>query len=103
MGDAWTETATVNEMPLRAPNDPNDKLSTINHDHHASILPLCTGLARRISSFLNTEPSTPLLRSVQEQTRIALGVIDTALERYRYPLSSAPSRTLPVPPSVTPS
>jgi FAD synthetase len=74
-------------MPLRSPTDLNDNPSaatSINsRDHdHASILPLCTGLARRITSFLNSDPGTPLLKAVQEQTRIALGVIDTALERY---------------------
>lgn len=76
-------------MPLRSPTDPNDTPSAATSNSintrepdHASILPLCTGLARRITSFLNSEPDTPLLKAVQEQTRVALGVIDTALERY---------------------
>jgi FAD synthetase len=60
-----------------------DPLDPVNYNRHASILTLCTGLARRITIFLNTEPDTLLLRAVQEQTKVALGVLDTALERFR--------------------
>jgi len=69
-------------MPLRSPTVSNDKLSALNYNHHASILPLCTGLARRITTFLNDDSETPVLRAVQEKTKVALGVIDSALDRY---------------------
>jgi FAD synthetase len=71
-------------MPLRSPTVSHDQLSALNYNHHASILPICTGLARRITIFLNNEAETPLLKAVQEQTKTALGIIDAALERYRY-------------------
>ncbi len=70
-------------MPLCAPEKPDDNAPVIN-GHDASILPLCAELAARVNAFLETEAATPLLRAVQEQTRVALGVISTALDRYRY-------------------
>jgi FAD synthetase len=74
----------MNEMPLCVPKDADDNVPVIN-GHDASILPLCAKLAARVNAFLETEAETPLLKNVQEQTRVALGVISTALDRYRYP------------------
>jgi len=62
------------------PSDTDDQLPIING--HATILPVCTTLAARVNLFLQSEAPTPLLKAVQEQTRVALGVIDTALEKY---------------------
>lgn len=73
----------MNEMSLRAPEDTGDN-TPIANGHDESIYPTCAALAARINNFLETEAPTPLLKAVQEQTRIALGVIGTALERYRY-------------------
>lgn len=73
----------MNEMPLCAPEKPDDNAPVVN-GHDASILPICAELAARVNAFLETEAETPLLRAVQEQTRVALGVISTALDRYRY-------------------
>jgi len=73
----------MNEMPLCVPTAAGDNAPVIN-GHDASILPLCARLAARVNAFLDTEAETPLLRAVQEQTRVALGVISTALDRYRY-------------------
>ena len=70
-------------MPLRVSEKTDDNAPVIN-GHDASILPLCAELAARVNAFLETEAATPLLRAVQEQTRVALGVISTALDRYRY-------------------
>lgn len=82
-------------MPLRSPTVSYDQQSALSYNHHASILPICTGLARRITIFLNNEADTPLLKAVQDQTRSSLGVIDAALERYRYfPPLVSPSRPL---------
>ncbi|TVY80321.1 putative FAD synthase [Lachnellula suecica] len=65
-------------MPLRAPDD---KPPT-NGDPATTILPVCNEIAGRVNAFLASEPATPLLRQVQEQTRTALGVISSALEKY---------------------
>ena len=54
----------------------------------STVAPICAEVAAKVSAFLESEPETPLLRRVQEQTRTALGVIGQALERYRYVLSS---------------
>jgi len=79
----------MNEMPLCVPTAADDNAPVIN-GHDASILPLCARLAARVNAFLDTEAETPLLRAVQEQTRVALGVISTALDQYRYiPLSAS--------------
>lgn len=45
---------------------------------------LCAQLHGRISEFLNSEVSDDLLKLVQHQTRIALGVAKEALAKYRY-------------------
>lgn len=44
---------------------------------------LCEHLHERIYAFLDSTPPTQLLRDVQEQVRISLGVVKEALERYR--------------------
>jgi len=68
-------------MPLRAPSSTDDQLPVIN-SHDATILPICAALSARVNAFLESEAETPLLKAVQEQTRVALGVIDTVLEKY---------------------
>ena len=45
---------------------------------------ICARIHDRISTFLTEETNEQNLRSVQEQTRISLGVISEALDRYRY-------------------
>ena len=64
------------------PSDTDDQLPIINGHGHATILPICAALAARVNAFLESDAPTPLLKAVQEQTRVALGVIDTALEKY---------------------
>jgi FAD synthetase len=49
---------------------------------------ICARIHDRISTFLTEETNEQNLRSVQEQTRISLGVISEALDRYRYILTS---------------
>lgn len=80
----------MNEMPLRAPEDIDDNAPVIN-GHSRSISSICARLDARVNAFLETEAPTPLLKAVQEQTRVALGVISTALERYRYGVLQHPS------------
>ncbi len=72
----------MNEMPLRAPEYINGEAPVAN-GHDESIRPICAFLAARVKAFLAHEAATPLLKSVQEQTRIALSVIDEALQKYR--------------------
>jgi FAD synthetase len=74
-------------MPLRAPEDTGDNAIPqtnghgINNDN--SIRPICAAIAARVNAFLDEKAETELLRTVQVQTRIALGVIKEALEKYR--------------------
>ena len=44
----------------------------------------CARIHDRIAAFLDKEDVSDRVKSVQEQTRIALGVIDQALEQYRW-------------------
>ncbi|KAH8678716.1 hypothetical protein BGZ60DRAFT_249348 [Tricladium varicosporioides] len=84
-------------MPLRAPEATDDKIGgnekalkpltngatiTSPRQNVESILPICQELADKVNAFLEKEVDTPLLRRAQEQTRVALGVISTALEMY---------------------
>lgn len=71
----------MNEMPLSA-QETGDNQPVVN-GHHDTILPICTALSAKVNAFLAAEAPTPLLKAVQEQTRVALGVISAALERYR--------------------
>lgn len=68
-------------MSLRAPEDTGDN-TPIANGHDESIYSTCAALATRVNTFLETEASTPMLKAVQEQTRVALSVIGEALERY---------------------
>jgi FAD synthetase len=45
---------------------------------------LCKRINEKISAFLAQDAETEALRSVQKHTRIALGVIEEALKKYRY-------------------
>jgi len=67
---------------MGGPSDTDNQLPIING--LATIAPICHALSARVTTFLEAEAATPLLKAVQEQTRVALGVIDTALEKYRY-------------------
>lgn len=45
---------------------------------------VCAEVAGKVNSFLESEVEGQVLKDVQAQTRIALGVIEECLERYRY-------------------
>jgi FAD synthetase len=70
-------------MQMSAGEATDEQSSAVN-GHYASIRPLCLELAARVNAFLHSEAETPVLKAVQEQTRVALGVISEALDRYRY-------------------
>ena len=53
-------------------------------DADGSIRDVCLSLNERVQAFLEEEPEDELVRKVQAQTRVALGVITTALEKYRF-------------------
>lgn len=60
--------------PAPAPSEePEEDLYTI-----------CTRLSQKVRLFLETDFSSELLKGVQRQTRISLGVIEEALRRYKY-------------------
>ena len=43
---------------------------------------ICLELQDKVNSFLREEAATDLLRGVQDQVRLAMGVIEEALDRY---------------------
>ena len=55
-------------------------------DSDNSIAPVCAELATRINAFLEEDVKTDILRDVQKQTRIALGIIEECLQKYTYVL-----------------
>ncbi|KAI9791543.1 MAG: 3'-phosphoadenosine 5'-phosphosulfate sulfotransferase [Candelina submexicana] len=55
--------------------------SAVNGNYN-SLQSKSTELSQRLLSFLNSEPATDQSRSVQNQVRISLGVIEEALDRY---------------------
>lgn len=44
---------------------------------------VCAKIHDRITAFLDEKDVSPRLQGLQEQTRIALGIIEEALDRYR--------------------
>ncbi len=48
-----------------------------------TIRPLCEELSRKIGAFLDEEVEGEVLKNLQTRTRVALRVIDEALEKYR--------------------
>ena len=52
-------------------------------EYDDSIRPLCVRLSERIGAFLQEELEDQVLQHVQSQTRVALGVVTAALEKYR--------------------
>lgn len=53
-------------------------------DMEGEMRALCAGLKTKVDKFLETEASDDLIRDVQKQVRLAKGIIDDALKRYRY-------------------
>jgi hypothetical protein len=51
-----------------------------------TLLERCNEIAAKVNAFLEEDLDDEVLKSVQEQTRIALGVISETLDRYRYGL-----------------
>ena len=84
-------------MPLSAANEHNTStMSAMNgngaksekeqareKEHSNSIRSVCVRLNERVQAFLEEETEDELLKKVQAQTRVALGVISAALEKYR--------------------
>lgn len=57
---------------------------TVQLEYDDSIRPLCDRISKRIGAFLEEEvEGDEVLKHVQRQTRVALGVISAALEKYR--------------------
>jgi len=50
---------------------------------HRSLHDVCLELRERVDAFLAEKPETPLLRNVQAQLRVSMGVVEEALGRYR--------------------
>lgn len=74
-----------------APGDPNGGVGTsIYTSSTPTLRQVCLELQAKVDAFLAEDVDTKLLRGLQAQVKHAIGVIDEALERYRY----APSRVL---------
>ena len=50
---------------------------------HRSLHDVCLELRERVDTFLAEKPETPLLRNVQAQLRVSMGVVEEALGKYR--------------------
>lgn len=77
-------------MPLSAAADAKLNLKPAVNSNGATqledddtIRPLCARLNARIEAFLQDQVEDQVLKNVQSQTRVALGVITAALEKYR--------------------
>jgi FAD synthetase len=62
----------------------------------APLLPLptlCERIHDRVTKFLQEDATDARLKTAQEQTRISLRVIESALEQYRYAVSGTAQST----------
>lgn len=74
-----------------APGGPNGGVGTpIDTSSTPTMRHVCLELQAKVDAFLAEDVDTKLLRDLQDQVRDAVGVIDEALDRYRY----APGRIL---------
>jgi hypothetical protein len=71
--------ATDDNTPIVTNGIPNPPL-----DNADTIAPVCAKVYEKVNAFLNAEVEGEFLKGVQKQTRIALGVIEECLEKYRY-------------------
>jgi len=61
--------------------------STTEHPASSSTLSdVCADLHQRVTNFLNAEPKEEVVRRTQQQTKVALQVIEKALRDYEYAL-----------------
>lgn len=70
-------------MSTMSANGARSEKEQAQQDEENSIRPVCERLNERVQTFLREETQDELLKKVQSQTRVALGVITSALERYR--------------------
>lgn len=47
-----------------------------------SLHDVCLELSEKVDAFLSGEPETPLLRNVQEQLHLSMGIVEEALRQY---------------------
>lgn len=64
-------------------NHPHDDAAILIPENPVELEALCGRVHSRITRFLEEGVGDSTLKRVQEQTRIALGVIEEALDRYR--------------------
>jgi len=65
-------------------SDEAGRTETIAKDDEPYLPALCAKVNARVNAFLDAEPATERLRSVQEQARLSLKIFHEALDRYRY-------------------
>lgn len=73
----------MTEPLLGVASDNAGRTETIAPNAEPDFSALCTKVNARIAAFLDAAPATERLRSVQEQTRLSLRILEEALERYR--------------------
>lgn len=58
--------------------------SPLVHDTPLSFPLLCARIHDRVAAFLDEQTASERLKSLQQQTRISLDVIEKALDKYKY-------------------
>jgi hypothetical protein len=53
-------------------------------DASTTLAEVCADMHNRVSAFLAAAPKSEIIRRTQEQSRISLGVIEKALQDYKY-------------------
>ena len=94
MHDEIAGTGAGNADTMTPPHLQNGLLDLSKEIGQSGGLPaICAQINDKVELFLRQEAKTDMLRSTQEQTKISLGVISEALEKYRYVIGRAAERT----------
>jgi len=73
----------MTESPLAPHASGPDDTPQVNGELRPSLQQTCAELHSHVNAFLTEKTDDELLIRVQDQTRISLGVIEEALEKYR--------------------
>jgi FAD synthetase len=61
-----------------------EPVSASGSDAPRTLREICDELRRKLTDFLGKETDNKLLRGVQKQVRVSMGVIEEAMARYQY-------------------
>lgn len=82
----------VTQPEINGEEDASPSSATTPASPKRSLEAVCDDLHRQVTAFLSRPPDSELVRKVQEQTRVSIGIIEKALNDYECVKPSPPLR-----------